>query len=1109
LVLEKQVHLAVAVEVWWLVLGRCHYKGVGRKASALWAGIAVVVLGVAVAAIGLKVHGWTGAVTGAVLAAVGTVIAGFVPWFLDRAERWRAARRRARLALVPMLGPQLEDSQPGPAFLLRPERAVVRFAGRAAELEELRAWCGPGAPQSVRALVGAGGVGKTRLAWELATGFKAPRRGRRRPDANCGAWLVKADKEDDAVQAARGVAKGLVLLVVDYAETRTGLERLLTEALADPGPLRVLLLARSLGEWWDRLVSESDHEVSQLLRQAPQVRLGAAVARAESDAELAAAAVPYLAAELKLPAPRVEFQLPPERVPVLVLHAAALVAVLRSAPDSAPQQVVVREEGVLEELLTHEERYWRRTAKASGLPDDGEILKPVVAVAALLGAATQDEAAQLIRRIPRLAGASDEERRRWAQWLYDLYPPDPDGRLGSVQPGLLAETHATIQLSNHPDLARACLQDLSADQAGHALTVLARAQAHHSDARQIIATALRADLANLAIPAAQVAVQTWAGLGDLLADALRDAPALLEALIGIAAALPYPSVILAQAHLSVTSRVLKSLPPESMPLTWTEYVQRVAVMLVDQGRLADARPFAEEAVNLFRELAAASPDEYRPGLAASLSNLSILLSRLGLAGEALPPMEEAATLYRDLAAASLDPYRPDLAKSLDNLGVMRSGLGSTADARTVSEEAVTIYRDLAAARPGQYHDGLARSLSNLSNRLRELGQDTAARTAAQEAFAIRRALAAADPDRYRPDLAASLDNLGVLLREAHQAAGALPSAEAAVSLYRDLADAIPGRYGPDLARSLNNLGVCLDALDRADEAVAVTEAAIALFRVAVAANPGGNRPGLADALDNLGRLHGKVGRPADALTAIEEAVAIRGDLAAANPDRYRPDLANSMNNLAVAFSILNRPAEALTAIEEAVAIRRELAAASPDRYRPGLADALVTLGLLLVDVGRRAESDTAIEEAFAIRRDLNVAKLERIVQEIPDMIKLADKLRALDKDPEGVRAETLAEPDASSHAALDGEDAAADGIDQGGVVGFGPVGVEAGEPGQGDVEAAGVADDHGSATGPGVALGQQVAEDGGVAGLGPRVDGLHGHAGDHRMSSGGVMPGAT
>jgi hypothetical protein len=180
----------------------------------------------------------------------------------------------------------------------------------------------------------------------------------------------------------------------------------------------------------------------------------------------------------------------------------------------------------------------------------------------------------------------------------------------------------------------------------------------------------------------------------------------------------------------------------------------------------------------------------------------------------------------------------------------------------------------------------------------------------------------------------------------------------------------------------------------------------------------------------------------------------------------------------LALSRLGRDVEAVTAIEDAVAIRRDLAAVSPDRCLPDLAGALTTPSFLLLDVGRRAESDTATEEAGAIRRDLNLAKVEYTVRAIRSLGSLADGLRA-GKDVEGVRAETLAEPDASSRVALDRQDAA------GSVVGFGLVGAEADEAGQGDVEAVGgadVADDHGGGADPDMALGQQVAEDGGVAG---------------------------
>ena len=123
------------------------------------------------------------------------------------------------------------------------------------------------------------------------------------------------------VGGTRGKSSAPVLLVVDYAKTRAGLGDLLRAVLDDPGRVRVLLLARSAGEWWDRLAEESSAAVGRLLAAAGPVRLEAPVSGELSDAELAAA-VPFFARALGVPVPSaVVFDLPAgRRVPVLVLH---------------------------------------------------------------------------------------------------------------------------------------------------------------------------------------------------------------------------------------------------------------------------------------------------------------------------------------------------------------------------------------------------------------------------------------------------------------------------------------------------------------------------------------------------------------------------------------------------------------------------------------------------------------------------------------------------------------------------------------------------------------------------------------------------------------------
>jgi tetratricopeptide (TPR) repeat protein len=860
----------------------------------------------------------------------------------------------------------------------------------------------------VRILVGAGGVGKTRLALEIAAEWQA----------GGGVWrLAAAGQEAHAVGTARAVTAGRVLLVVDYAEIRAGLDQLLSAVAEDPGPIRVLLVARSLGEWWDRLIEGSVPAVAQLLTEAPPIQLDMPIAEGVSDADLAQAAVPYFARALSVQVPgRVEVDRAARRAPVLVLHAAALAAVLRFSAYPVASLRVVVDDAVLDELLEHESRYWRRAARAAGLPGAEPLVKPVVAAAALVGARSVAEAAAVVERVPELAGSPQERLMDWARWLYVLYPAGGGGRLGPVQPGLLAEAHVVGQLAADPVLARSCLRELSAEQAEQALTVLARACAHQDRARHVIAAALRDDLPHLSLAAARVAQQTAGELGGLLADALSDAPAAQQVLADIALDLPYPSVALAQAQLIATLRARESLPPDAEPGTRAEwddmaglalaqlgdrgdalasrqegagsrgaptatslgrYLPDIARSLTDLGtrfseldRPDDALRAEQEAVTIRRELAAANPDRYRPDLASCLTDLGVRFSELGRPDDALRAEQEAVTIYRELAAANPDRYRPDLASCLANLGVWCSELGLPAEAVPPTREAVSCFRALAAANPDPYRPDLATSLTNLGIWFSELDRPEDALRAEQEAVTIRRELAAANPDRYRPDLARSLTNLGIWSSRAGHCDDALRAEQEAVTIRRELAAANPERHRPDLATSLTNLGITFSELGHPADALPPTKEAVIIYRELAAASPDLYRPDLARSLTNLGTRYCELGRPAAALPPAQEAVTIRRELAAANPDRYRPGLARSLTNLGSRLSALGRPAAALPAEQEAVTTYRELAGADPDRYRPDLARSLASLAAALSALGQVAEAADARGEAAAITREL-------------------------------------------------------------------------------------------------------------------------------------------
>ena len=803
-------------------------------------------------------------------------------------RRWGRARRE----LAEVSEPGLGDGDGGPSLLLRPERAVVGFTGRDRELGLLRAWCGSGETRAVQVVAGAGGVGKTRLVLEVAAGWAAQ-----------GGLVVQvpAGSEAGVLDQARAVSKGPLLLIVDDAETRGDLGALLEGVAADPGPVRVLLVARSLGEWWDPLAGESAPAVTRLLAEHDPVRLDGPVADVP-DADLAAAAVPFFAGRLGVPVPkRVVFGFPAGRVPVLMLHAAALVAVLRSqASPPGPLRVAVTSR-VLGELLEHEARHWQRTAAAAGLSGDGRVLNAVVAALVVAGADDEDQAAAVAGRVPDLAGLADGEPHRWGQWLAGLYPGAGAG-MGSVQPDLLAEQHAVTELAADPVLARAVLSGLEGRQAVRALTVLGRAWDLYEEAGPVIGAALRADLAGLAAAAGQVTVATQPRIDTLLAEAADTAPATAEDLARVAETLPYPSIALAGTHLTVALRIRREQPPSTNREDAARWAQRCGLLLSQAGRPADALPVTQEALTLYRELADELPDRYRPDLAASLSDLGDRLAELGHPADAFPVTQEAVAIRRELTAALPDRYRPDLAASLSKLGVRFGELGRPADALAVTEEAVAIRRELATALPGRYRPDLAASLSNLGAQFSKLGRPADALPVTQEAVTLYRELAVARPDRYHPELARSLSNLGIQLKVLGRQPDALAVTEEALAIRRELAATLPDRYRSYLAISLSNLGVQLRALGRLSEALPVTEESVSLYRELAAALPDRHRRGLALSLSNLTRVLSALGRNDEAAAAERESTLLgerpgARPLIEVEPDRFEDMVTTALDGL--------------------------------------------------------------------------------------------------------------------------------------------------------------------------------------------------------------------
>lgn len=193
-----------------------------------------------------------------------------------------------------------------PSRLLRAWYGVVPFTGREGDLDALTRWRdAPAAPLAVRLLHGPGGQGKTRLATRFAELSHA---------AGWTMWQGVSDQAEygpSPVPVAPDGGPG-TLLVVDYAERWPVLDlrRLLRDPLLRRGtaPVRVLLLARPSGYWWDGLATWCGDQLGALAEAHPLPPLAAS---ASARTELFVRARDSFAGHLGLPPDRADRIAPP------------------------------------------------------------------------------------------------------------------------------------------------------------------------------------------------------------------------------------------------------------------------------------------------------------------------------------------------------------------------------------------------------------------------------------------------------------------------------------------------------------------------------------------------------------------------------------------------------------------------------------------------------------------------------------------------------------------------------------------------------------------------------------------------------------------------------
>jgi tetratricopeptide (TPR) repeat protein len=861
--------------------------------------------------------GWTLA-SAAAAGVIGAMVPGLAQVFVNAS----AASTRRRQALQRITTKRLPGSV---VELLRPQAAVIGFLGRSQVLRQLQDWVDDSDSAAVRLVIGPGGTGKTRLAHQFARGQQA-------------LW-VHVGGEKAALEALGPDMARPLLLIIDYAEARDrkDLAVLMCAAQRD-SEVRVLLLARAIGPWWDGMsasYTEQAHLVDALTIPAHVIELTAQIGGYTPTAIVTGAAAEFALHLNQLVPTLDENHVWDPETPVLRLHADALLAVLDGA---------FRADGynVLTEVLRHETRYWRATAARAGLAaeagtEEDATLRRLVGVAALLGADNSKELADLVTRVVP-PGA---EVGRYERWLRELYPAtgSASDQLGALQPDTLAE-HLAVDVC--VDIGDDGLADLvhgiSQSQAVRALTVLGRAATRDDRADRIVDALIALGVIVVLEAAIQVAPQFPKFYSDRVAIFLAHnelTPTDIRKLAANAYNAPFELIkVTCVLYEILIQKLGASTTPANRLLTYFQY----ASALRWAGQYHQALENNSEALTLwteeFQDVASGSI-AVRSEYISALSQQAVLLALTGNPTRAEQVSAGVLDLVRQITSRDSNERHRLLADVVTNHALRLYELGRTEDALKLSSEAVDLRR--LTNRPRDSHDwlGFAQSLDNHALYLASLNEHQRAVGFCAEAVAICREHVLPQGTKIaNPEVALMLGHLGDRLADADRLEEALVAYDDAVGAYRNVVDR-QEHYGHYLAVVLGDHSSVLVRLGRFEEAL------------------------------QKARESRRLLTPSD------------------STERHLKDVAYAINAEAGALAGLVRHNEALKAYAEAVDFYKILTMHNRKRYLNHLLHAFRELIAVAGRAGMTDRAETAAREYRALLADTAEENIEDAIESPP------------------------------------------------------------------------------------------------------------------------------
>ncbi|WP_158710069.1 tetratricopeptide repeat protein [Streptomyces katrae] len=879
-----------------------------------------------------------------------------------------------------------------PSALLQAGGAVVDFAGRTAERERLRQWRDATGTLRVCLVHGPGGQGKTRLAMEVATEWGAQ------------GWAVLRafHRRDRQAPPAFNVPEGLgtaagVLVVLDYAERwdTPDLLTLLDDTNVGAGRgirVRVLLLARPSGVWWQSVAYRMEHDLGVHAErfELPPLESDPAVDRAG----LFSAARDRFAELLDIPdtgpaglpaglADREEYQL------VLAVHMAALVVVLAvhqgDEPPSDPVEVSAY-------LLARERHHWLSLChrREDPLLVTANDMGQIVYTATLTGPLGYADGKRAVIR------ADIESSQSPGAMLKDharCYPPaaqpgaagtEPATVLEPLYPDRLGEDYVALLTPGHTHDHPA---DLWADEAPARL--LAPADSTGPAAADEGPVWTRRALTTLVEAAAR-----WPHLARTqLCPLLRTTPALaiqaggaavvalathphmdLDVLEAIDELLPEERREWAPAAAAVADRLLDHRLAAAADDAEERALIRgdLANRLANVGRHDRALALTEEAFMSLRELANREPSAARlPSLAYSVGNYAVRLAQVGRADDALTRSNEAVLWLSVLTAQNRDRFLPELARATHNHARWLTDAGREEEALSWSADAVEMLRELTVQPDGSLHVTSMRDLfcvvSAHARLLVNAGRDADALTYSGLALGALRDLVRLDRARFLPDLPAALSGHATLLEQTGRPLDALSHSEEAVEVQKELASLDGDPHLAALANALGSHAVLLSNLGRGAEALRVSEEAVHTCRESVHQDRDVHLAALIALVAMHMVLLERADRLAEAFVWSEEGVALCREKAGRDGDSSSlADLVRALIPHATRLMRMGRFDDALVCSQEAVAGSRELRGGPADT--PGLPIAAGFHAQWLEEAGRLDDVLTYSAEAVEIAR---------------------------------------------------------------------------------------------------------------------------------------------